>query len=83
MFETSLQSIIFKKSAGWNFSKARYWMRMRKIKPLKRGHETANSIRYRIKEPSQFDRFVTVRNDDNGINFVFGIDNNDGHLYIY
>lgn len=67
---SEIQSVIFN-SKKFSTEKARAWLKSNGLKPIKRVDRTTNSIRYRIKSPGSFKRFIT-RKTKKGISFVIG-----------
>lgn len=55
---SEIQAVIFNNKA-WNEKRARKELKKLNLMPLKPAHRTSNYLRYRIKDPSQFARFVT------------------------
>ena len=55
---SSIQAVLFKKDK-FTTDQCRSWLKLYKIKPMKRVHVTSSYYRYRIQDPSKFKRFVT------------------------
>lgn len=67
---SKIQSIIFMKNQGWSIKLAKEWLKLYKIKPIKKEHIKKNEIRFRLREPN-FKRYITKK-EPNGIMFVIG-----------
>ncbi len=67
---SQIQSVIFN-SSRFTTDMARQWLKSNGLKPIKRVDRTNNSIRYRIKSPGFFKRFITKKTKK-GISFVIG-----------
>lgn len=65
-----IQSIIFDKRY-WNIDDAEIWLNYHNFKTSKRVHETHNSYRFRLVDPSYFSR-IRSHKLNNGITFVIG-----------
>ena len=66
---SAIQSIVFMINKGWTTQQARSWLSEHGIKPLKRVHKLKNELRYRIRDPKKFKRYITKKMN-NGILFV-------------
>lgn len=66
---SAIQSVIFDKSY-WTIPESRQWLKAHRIKPLKR-HTTKRFYRYRIHEPSDFQRIRTKKTSD-GLDLLIG-----------
>lgn len=65
-----IQSVIFDKTK-YTTQMARNFLRIHKLKPIKRVHTTQNHYRYRIREP-KYKKYRTI-NIHKGVKFVLGI----------
>jgi hypothetical protein len=54
-----IQSILFDKNY-WSKEKSKKWLNRKKLKPIKKPHETIRFIRYRIREPKDYYDFKFV-----------------------
>ena len=54
-----IQAIVFEKSNGWTLGSSKSWIDYHNYKPIKGVHETETQYRYRIEDPTHFNRFVT------------------------
>jgi hypothetical protein len=70
MYQTEIQSILFDRNI-WSIPNAYSWLVEHSIKPLKKPHLTEKYIRYRIRLPTKYKRFIT-RKTYNGISLVLG-----------
>lgn len=76
---SELHSVIFHKtkSHNWTQAKAKKFLNEHKIKPIKKVHITylkngkINSLRYRIRPPEIFKKFITKKTDSD-VSFVIG-----------
>lgn len=68
--KSSIQAVLFDKKI-FTSNKARYWLKKYRIIPSKRVHVTKSYLRYRITNPSLYQRFITKRLS-NGVKIVFG-----------
>lgn len=76
---SELHSVIFHKTQNnnWTQTKAKQFLNKHKIKPIKKVRITylkngkINSLRYRIRPPEIFKKFITKKTD-NDISFVIG-----------
>ena len=73
MKSENIQAILFStNSPQYSISKERLnFIKKMKIKPLKRVHRTEHYYRYRIRDPSEFKRFKSVR-INNYIIIIYG-----------
>lgn len=67
---SDIHTVFFTKDK-FTTKKAREWLKLHNLKPIKRVHKTVNTLRYRIREPDLFSSFITKKNK-NGVNFVIG-----------
>jgi len=66
------QAVLFDLRDGWTAPMAEAWLAAHDMYPMKRVHKTKNKLRYRLRDPHQFERFRTVDIDDVGIQFIVG-----------
>lgn len=66
----ALQSIIFDKKS-WTPKRALNWVISHNYRPKKMVDVTDRKIRFRLREPKQFRRFIT-KDIGNGIKFIIG-----------
>lgn len=71
MKSSTIQAILFKKNY-YNSYSARKYMKKHKFKPIKRVHKTKNFLRYRLKNPSIFNSFITIKINNNKIHLIIG-----------
>lgn len=57
----------------WTPTTARKWLKDHNEVAIKPVHKTLNWLRYRLRDPAMFKRFVTKAYPDSGINIIFGI----------
>ena len=70
--DNNIQSVVFLKKDNWNTKNARGWLRSHYMKPIKRVDKSIQGqLRYRIREPRQFNRFITKKTSV-GIQFIIG-----------
>lgn len=67
---SAIQSIIFNKNT-YTTKKASKWLKYHGYKPIKRVHKTTDSLRYRMINPNNFNRFITL-NIEEDIKFIVG-----------
>lgn len=65
---SAIQAVLFKKDR-WTAESARKWLEKHKIVPIKDPRQTKNEIRFRVKDPTLFKRFRTIKEKD-GIDLV-------------
>ena len=58
-------------SSQWTPAMARLWLSAHDYVPIKRVHRTAHRLRYRIRDPGMFSRYIT-KNIGGGIELVIG-----------
>lgn len=69
---SQIQSVVFFIDKGWTSAKAKKWLKVNEIEPMKRVDKSLeNQLRYRIEDPSQFKRFITKK-QKNGVNLIIG-----------
>ncbi len=68
---SEIQAVLFK-SRWWKPGKARMWLRKNKLAPIKKVDKTKNTLRYRLIDPSVFNRFFTKKITPT-ISFVMGV----------
>ena len=68
---SEIQAVLFDKS-HWSTSKARKWLKKKKMKPIKRVDKTKNLLRYRLQDPRKFIRFRIKKIPKFNLDFVFG-----------
>jgi hypothetical protein len=54
-----IQSILFDKGY-WDKERSKKWLKRYKLKPIKKPHETTRFIRYRIRDPKNYNDFKFV-----------------------
>lgn len=67
---SNIQSILFDNNK-WKVSDAHKWLRQHKFRPIKKVHITKNKLRFRLRNPTDFDRF-RIRKISDGIEFIIG-----------
>ena len=67
---SKIQSILFDKKR-WTYQTAFKWLQHHHQRPIKGVHETKHFLRYRIRPPHHFMRFITKKLPD-GIDLVIG-----------
>ena len=67
--ENNIQAVLFPLS--WTSDKCKEWLNKHNLKPLKRVHLTHKYLRYRIREPSEFKKFIT-KGTKEGVKLVIG-----------
>ncbi len=67
---SKVQSIIFDKKQ-WTYQTAFKWLQHNHQRPIKGVHETKHFLRYRIRNPERFSRFITKKLP-NGIDLIIG-----------
>jgi len=67
---SKVQSIIFDKKQ-WTSQSAHRWLHAHHTKPIKAAHETKHFLRYRLRNPEMFSRFITKKLP-NGIDLIIG-----------
>jgi hypothetical protein len=67
---SSIHSVIFDSSV-WDTTTAKQWLKDHRLTPIKRVHRTNNTLRYRLIDPSEFNRFSSKKLKNN-ITIVFG-----------
>lgn len=67
---SKLQAVLFNNKI-FNATKARAWLKKNNIKPIKRVDKTKNLLRYRVRSPKQFNKFINKKTSD-GIIFTIG-----------
>lgn len=65
------QSIIFFKTYGWTEAKAKKWLKMHDLHPIKHVDKKGTELRYRLIDPRVFRRFRILKLN-NGIDIVLG-----------
>ena len=65
-----MQAILFDRNI-YNTKEARKWLKKSNYKPIKRVHKTEKYLRYRISEPSNYEKLRTM-NTKKGIKFIIG-----------
>jgi hypothetical protein len=56
-----IQSIVFKKDHNWTLKKAKEWVRKSLFVPIKKPHETKSQIRFRLKPPKDYNKYITYK----------------------
>ena len=69
---TVTQAIIFSKDLN-DTASARRWLKLHHFTPIKRVHETARYLRYRIKEPDYDHYEYRTKQISNGIKIVIAL----------
>ena len=67
---SDIQAIYFRTTDGWTAATARAWLRAHEFKPIKRMHHLGTELRYRLRDPRQFRRFITKK--EAGVYYVIG-----------
>ena len=67
---SEIQAVLFK-NTKWDSKKSRDWLKKNKYVPIKRVHKTDTFLRYRLKEPNQYKRFITKKLGK-GIELIIG-----------
>lgn len=67
---SEIHSVLFDKKK-WTTAKARRWLTVHQLKPIKRVHKTEHNLRYRIINPDEFKKFSTKKTKE-GIIIVIG-----------
>lgn len=70
MVKEALQAVLFNKK-DWNAELAKIWLNKHHYVPIKMPHFTKHLIRFRLKDPKIFKRFIT-RKLGYGIELVIG-----------
>ncbi len=65
-----IQSVIFPKKK-YSATKAKQWLKKKKLKPIKKVDKTINFLRYRIRQP-KYKKYITKK-IPNGISLILGI----------
>ena len=66
------QSVVFFTDKGWTVPKARLWLKISGLKPIKHVDKSLHGqLRYRLKDPKKYRRFITKKTKV-GINFIIG-----------
>lgn len=66
----SIQAILFDKKY-WSMDDSIKWVYKHGFKAMKMPHETKNKIRFRLRDPSVFNR-LRIKKLGDGIEFIFG-----------
>lgn len=67
---SKIQSVTFDRRL-WDQTDATNWLKAHKLKPIKEVDITKHRLRYRLRDPTRFDHFVTKKTRV-GIEFVIG-----------
>ena len=70
--KSEVQSIHFSNKV-WNINTAKKWLQKHNYKPIKTVDKTKTELRYRITEPSQYKKFVTMKSGKHGVNIILGL----------
>lgn len=65
-----IQAVLFSKNY-YTTSQARKWLKKENLKPIKRVHKTNKYLRYRIKNPSEFN-YLRTFSIGNKIKYIYG-----------
>jgi hypothetical protein len=67
---SDIQAILFDNEI-WTLSKAKRWINYHKFRPIKYPHLTKRKIRFRLKDPIQFNR-LRIKKIGDGIELIIG-----------
>jgi len=68
LYIMNIQAVLFDKTI-YDTEMARKWLKHHKMYAIKKVHETANKLRYRIRQPDKKYRYIT-KTLDNGVEAV-------------
>lgn len=66
---SNIQAVLF--PINWSSKDCRKWLKTHRLEQIKRSHQTDNYRRYRIKDPSDFKKFITKELKD-GVKLIIG-----------
>ena len=67
---SNIQAVLFDVDK-WSATKARSWLKNKKLNRIKRVHRKGNYLRYRIQDPRKYKKFIT-KNTKKSIKLIIG-----------